>query len=115
METCCSICGDLLSSEYSHKQPCGHEFHYQCLLLTFKNMKNTECPYCRVSNKLPVVSGLKKKIHWIHEDTDEQPLVKCQQLLTKGKNKGHKCTRGCQLGYEYCKIHLQQKKKTNNS
>ena len=57
----CSICAEPLSSQYSHKLKCGHEFHYQCLFLTFKNMKTNRCPYCRSQfNLLPLVNGIKK-------------------------------------------------------
>ena len=29
-------------------------------------------------------------------------------VLTRGKNKGKTCSKGCLLGYDYCKIHLQK-------
>ena len=52
----CSICGEE-NDEVFHTLKCGHSFHYLCLLLSFKNMKNNYCPYCRSSkNYLPVIN-----------------------------------------------------------
>ena len=57
----CSICGENKDTQYVHKLKCGHEFHYNCLFLSFKGIKNNNCPYCRSPNNLlPLVNGLKK-------------------------------------------------------
>ena len=42
----CGICGEE-NDEVFHKTKCGHVFHYNCLYMSFKNMKNNTCPYCR--------------------------------------------------------------------
>jgi len=114
----CSICGENLEKEYSIKLKCNHEFHYQCIFLTFKNIKNLDCPYCRnESNYLPIINGLKKLIVGIHgkkiEDfTDENGFSKnksegCNAILKRGKNKGNECNRNCKLGYYQCRIHCK--------
>ena len=107
METSsCGICGDELSSEYSHKLDCGHELHYQCLLLSFKKGRHNICPYCRApKNKLPLVNGTKKFIPNIHIPDDSYINTPCKAVIQKGKNKGSICNKQCQLGFEYCRTH----------
>lgn len=106
----CSICGDLLNNQFKHKLVCGHEFHYECLLKSFKSMKNNDCPYCRKEmNILPLVNGIKKIDLYLH-DLNEAELYEnkmCNAILTKGKNKGNQCGAHCKLGYFQCKRHLK--------
>ena len=102
----CSICGEE-NADYFHTLNCGHSFHYECLLQSFKIMKNNHCPYCRSEkNLLPIVNGVKKLIIGIHdiqsEDIENYKVQKCQQVLTRGKNKGKQCSRNCKLGYDFC-------------
>lgn len=109
----CSICGDKLDEKYKHKLKCEHTFHYECLLLSFKAMKNTSCPYCRKSNNLlPLVNGLKKIHNGIHDmdgwETYENK--KCLHILEKGKNSGKQCSRYCHVGMDYCLIHNKKHK-----
>ena len=113
-EKICSICGEE-SDEVFHTLGCGHSFHYECLLLSFKNMKNNNCPYCRApKNFLPVINGVKNIITGIHDMDYEETLnykVKgCDHILTRGKNKGNKCNKNCKLGYDYCGIHYLKHK-----
>lgn len=106
----CCICGESIESQLSCKLACNHEFHYNCLALTFKNMKTNACPLCREGwNKLPLVNGLKKINPIIHDisDIDNFENVKCQHILTRGKRKGEKCSNNCILGKEYCGKHLK--------
>ena len=110
----CSICGDELNSEYPHTLKCNHSYHYQCILLSFKNMNNNECPTCRGGNNLlPLVNGLKKVYEGIHDTTHLQSFSNhtCNMVLKKGKNKGSKCSKNCILGREYCKVHYDKMKK----
>ena len=107
----CSICGEE-NDEVFHTLKCGHSFHYQCLLLSFKNMKNNYCPYCRSNkNYLPVINGVKKIFPNIHNVDDNYissyHIKKCEHILTRGKNKGAKCTKNCNLGYNFCSIHCK--------
>ncbi len=110
----CSICGEE-NDDYFHTLGCNHSFHYNCLLLSFKNMKNNHCPYCRSTNNfLPIVNGVKKIIHGIHDtdnltinEIDNYTISKCGQILQRGKNKGKRCSRNCKLGYNYCQLHLK--------
>ena len=47
----CSICYDNIDIKKNEDitiLKCGHKFHYNCILLTYKNTKSRrECPYCR--------------------------------------------------------------------
>ena len=105
----CSICGDNLTDEgYKHTLKCGHSFHYQCLLLSFKTMRNTSCPYCRsTNNTLPLVNGLKKLHPGIHdmEGWEEYENKKCLHISEKGKNKGKQCSFNKLPNCYLCKKH----------
>lgn len=106
----CCICGESKESKFCHKLECGHEFHYNCLFLSFKNMKTNSCPVCRSShNLLPLVNGIKKINPLIHDTSniDTFENIKCQHILKKGKRKGEECSNNCLLGYNYCGIHLK--------
>ena len=116
MENCCPICGDDLKNELCHTLECNHKYHYNCLLLTFKNLRCNGCPYCRSKNNyLPIVNGLKKQIVGIHvskaeELSDENGVMKynnvpCNALLKRGPNKGKECGKNCKLGYDKCRTH----------
>jgi hypothetical protein len=113
----CAICCEE-NDDYMQKLQCGHVFHYQCLYLSFKNLKNNDCPYCRSKNNyLPIISGLKNFNSKINEyDIDKIELInkKCEMTLTKGKNKGSQCSKKCKLGYNYCTVHQNQIIKKSN-
>ena len=105
----CSICYDE-NDEYVHTLKCNHSFHYNCLLLSFKNMKNNHCPYCRsTENYLPVINGVKKIFPEIHDtkdiDIENYSIQKCEKILTRGKNKGNQCSKNCKLGSNFCSVH----------
>ena len=105
----CSICGEE-NDDYLHTLECGHTFHYNCTYLSFINIKNNTCPYCRsTGNHLPLVNGLKKIVPWIHncDNSINYESKTCSMILKKGKNKGEKCTRNCKLGYNLCTQHLK--------
>ena len=124
----CPICGIELNKEYTHKLPCNHEFHYECLLKSFKMTKGNikkhhYCPYCRKAyTLLPIVNGLKKIEPGIHVHRKDYymdiglgtiynaKLVNlknepCKAALKKGKRKGQLCGKHCKLGYEFCGTH----------
>ena len=109
---CCSICGDELKENYTTKLQCGHEFHYECIFLTFKTLKTLDCPYCRKTSEcLPIVNGLKKIVPIIHykigNERPEYENKKCNAILKRGKNKGNECGKYCKLGYYQCKLHCK--------
>jgi len=110
----CSICGDNLTDEgYKHTLKCGHSFHYECLLMSFKTMRNTSCPYCRsTNNTLPLVNGLKKLYPSIHDmhGWEQYENKKCLHIIERGKNKGKQCSRYCHIGMDYCLTHNKKHK-----
>lgn len=110
----CSICGEE-NDEYLHTLKCGHTFHYQCLYLTFVNSRTTNCPYCRGNNNfLPLINGLRKVTPWIHNCYySDYKSQECKHILTRGKNKGKKCSKNCKLGYDLCTQHFNMDKKNN--
>ena len=129
----CAICGSPLSESYTHKLSCGHSFHYECLLKSFKlknsnysyykKNTNNSCPYCRSShNILPIVNGLKKIDIGIHikpsdfyndkglgtiydKNLKNIQNVTCKAILKKGQRKGEVCGKACKLGSYYCGSH----------
>ena len=109
----CPICGDDLNSKYVHELECGHKFHYECLFKSLKFQNKNICPTCRKPfNLLPIVNGLKKLEYKIHYDNTNKDLIKldnikCNHILTKGKNKGKKCNKNCKLGYFTCTAHTK--------
>ena len=114
----CSICGDNLEEKYNHKLICGHTFHYECLMLSFKAMKNTSCPYCRSPNNfLPLVNGLKKIHNGIHdmEGWENYENKKCLHILQRGKKSGKQCSRYCHIGMDYCLLHNNKHKELDNN
>ena len=104
----CSICGEE-NDDVFHKLKCNHTFHYNCLFLSFKNMKTNCCPYCRSSkNRLPLIPGLKKIHPLIHGPAVHgHQSKKCEHILTRGKNKGTQCSKNCKLGYHFCAVHYK--------
>ena len=115
-EECCAICGDSLSKKFVYKLPCNHEFHYECIFKTLVACKSTcnKCPYCRQSFEIlePVngLKGLKYGIHFKNYDNvPEYTNITCDHIMTRGKNKGNKCGKNCQLGYYKCGLHNKPK------
>jgi len=110
----CPICGEKLNSKFIHKLDCNHEFHYECLLksLKFQKSKNI-CPTCRKPfNYLPIVNGLKKLEYSIHYDSSNKDIIKlnnikCNHILSRGKNKGSKCNKNCKMGFPTCNLHTK--------
>jgi hypothetical protein len=110
MEEVCSICGDSLKKHYCQKLKCNHGFHYECLMKSFKGMKNTDCPYCRSkNNKLPIVNGLKKIDYYIHDvnNINEHENITCKTILKSGSRKGLECGGNCKLGFFTCTRHTK--------
>lgn len=122
----CGICGLSIKDKFSYTLVCNHTFHYECLMKSFNNIpytinkkKSNQCPYCRKNSEyLPLVNGLKKIIPGIHcsiesdtissknKELKEKYNLKCDYILTRGKNKGNACGKNCSLGYNTCKTHM---------
>ena len=120
----CPICYDKITDNNTEKLKCGHTFHHECILLSFKNntqysgSRIRECPYCRVkSDYLALREGI-IPIKNIHEEytelkgknvkieTLEKYLIKshCNAILMTGVNKGQQCKRSMKEG-KFCKTH----------
>lgn len=122
----CGICGLSIDVKFSHTLICNHTFHYECLVKTFQNTPKykkefNHCPYCRkISDYLPLVNGLKRVIPNIHcknnmtiiSETKKNLINnysdRCEFILTRGINKGIKCGKKCNLGYNTCKTHMNK-------
>ena len=124
----CAICGSSLYESYTHILSCGHTFHYECLLKSFKfksshYKNNNNCPYCRSPNNiLPAVNGLKKLELGIHikpsdyykdrglgviynKNLRNLQNVPCKAILKRGERVGKICGKNCKLGSYYCGSH----------
>ena len=123
----CPICYDTIKPGDLETLTCGHKYHYDCILATFKGSpvtyenKSRECPYCRVqSDYISLRPGSLpfKNIHREYEElkgknikiqTLDKYLVKsrCKAILRTGANKGSQCSRSIAEN-GYCKIHLKK-------
>jgi hypothetical protein len=121
----CPVCYDKIQSEEELTiLKCGHKYHYECILNSFKmnhssyDNKRRQCPYCRVeSDYLELKTGLVPR-RQIHEEYNvlrgknmklEQLEAfilpnKCQAIIMTGINKYNQCTRK-QTEEKYCKLH----------
>jgi len=91
MDNICDICSDILDINLT-KLKCGHIFHYDCVEMSYKYAKKSECPYCRQEG------GKLKKNKEI-----------CIALNRTGKNKGCQCKNKIKIG-KYCGRHLNHEK-----
>tara|TARA_Y100000590_G_scaffold179768_1_gene204937 strand:+ start:31831 stop:32238 length:408 start_codon:yes stop_codon:yes gene_type:complete len=120
----CPICYDKITDDNKEKLKCGHTFHHDCILLSFKNntqyngSRIRECPYCRVKSDYLVLREGIIPIKNIHEEykelkgksikveTLDKYLIKnkCNAILMTGVNKGQQCQKPIKEGC-FCKTH----------
>jgi len=111
----CSICGENDKLKITHTLDCNHTYHYQCLFLTFKNMKTNRCPYCRSgSNYLPLLNGIRKVDISIHKIDGNFQNIPCSSIIQRGPNKGKPCGKNCHVGFDFCKMHVKRELKNSN-
>tara|TARA_Y100000591_G_C21480809_1_gene520398 strand:+ start:192 stop:617 length:426 start_codon:yes stop_codon:yes gene_type:complete len=123
----CPICYEKISEDDMETLSCGHKFHYECILATFRaapityENKNRECPYCRIQSKHLTLRLGTLPIKNIHREYDElkgknikvetldKYLVKtqCKAILKTGVNKGNQCSRKIHEN-GFCKIHSKK-------
>ena len=127
----CPVCYDELD-ETSVKLKCGHSFHYNCILNSYKsiNKKNKIrylrlCPYCRLDggylelkkNNYPI-----KGIHYEYYAIEKYIIMndfekvkemtkdylnpkKCNAIIKSGINKGYQCKMNKKNNEDYCYHH----------
>ena len=104
MDDECPICYEKLD-ETAIKLNCGHKFHYNCILNSYKmaTIKNNiklfrKCPYCRnIQNSIlprregyPLIYGINSPMKYIMYTN------KCSHIFKKGVKKGQICNSGCE-------------------
>ena len=130
-EKICPICYDILddsdeSLNKTVKLKCGHEFHYNCILSSYKTDKMARvCPFCRMDGgylKLEENTFPLKHIHIEYrqirkclQNNDLKTLEKitdkyidkskCHCILKSGVNYGTQCKKHKQKDSKYCYIH----------
>ena len=113
----CGICyEDIEENEVSLK--CNHKYHYDCILLIYKNTKKgyktlRKCPYCRSDGGyLELIPGRAplKDIHREYKNKDTLQIQyipnKCNYILKRGKNVGNQCSLNIKKGL-YCTRHYK--------
>jgi hypothetical protein len=130
-EKICPICYDDLDSKKDIvKLLCGHKFHYECILLIYKNAKLSymhnkkkirRCPFCRMDGGyLPLILP-QVPLNGIHVEYVNLEIFqnnnnweaieqyfnreRCHTILKSGKNMGNQCSRRCIKNIKFCKIH----------
>ena len=110
----CLICYDELDDNVSILN-CGHKYHYNCILLTYKNTKSKTCPYCRSpGGYLKLEPGIvpeynihKEYVYYKKNDYKIELIEhRCKYILVKGKNKGNQCSFKHKEG-GYCTRHFK--------
>jgi len=129
-ENDCPICYDTLdTNDITIK--CGHKFHYNCILNTFKSdvSKNIrhirKCPYCRNdSGYLPLIENtypfkgihveyFEIQLYLLRNDFDKIKEItskyidktKCNSILKTGLNKGYQCKKNKKKDLDFCHLH----------
>ena len=135
----CSVCCDPLdpNGEEIIKLSCGHTFHYNCILQSYRAALNMnrysskrECPYCRskgeylelkpgvvpmrgIHKEYNVLRGRQIKIDLLREMYFDPS--KCQCLLVSGANKFQQCSRKHHKDstdvIPMCSLHMKKKPK----
>eukprot|EP00111_Clytia_hemisphaerica_P005984 TCONS_00017310-protein len=78
----CSICADYLSISDCTACPCGHTFHYNCIIRWKK--ESSTCPQCRVRFREP--------IKLFFEQNANQTIDECDASQLKNEIRDLKCT-----------------------
>jgi len=116
----CYICCSPLEvgNEILIKTDCGHYFHYECLMDTFKfnrhNHKSTprECPYCRtLVGFMPLIDDYTSEYHIHKEHILKSSFIrKCGAILKSGMKRGQVCNcRVKKSTSDYCGRHKNYK------
>lgn len=130
-ESMCPICYDSLESQENIVELCcGHKFHYNCVLMVFKNntrqyqyntSKIRKCPFCRMDGGFLPLIYPQVPLQFIHlkydelkthqQNNDFRSIEKyfdknrCYTILKSGSNKGCQCSRKHFKDIKFCKQH----------
>ena len=111
----CLICYDELDNNISILN-CGHKYHNECILMTYKNEKKKQCPYCRsdggylklLPGVIPVYNIHKEYFSYKKKDFKIELIEgRCKHILTQGKNKGKQCSFKSKTDIGYCNRHFK--------
>jgi hypothetical protein len=131
-ETLCPICYDNLDSQKNIVELCcGHKFHYNCVLMVFKNNihqypynsnKIRKCPFCRMDGgylpliypqvPLQFINLEYNELETYRQNHDFEAIEKyfdktrCHTILKSGRNKGCQCSRKQLINSKFCKQHV---------
>lgn len=113
----CKICYDSLETQNNISLlKCGHKFHYECIMLTYKTLKGKrQCPYCRKDGgyldlypgKAPIKNIHKEYSDFKNGNLDSIKFIegKCKFILKRGKNVGNQCSFNIKTNQGYCARH----------
>ena len=106
----CLVCYDELTNENTVKLACGHKFHYDCIVDSYRMNTNhkQQCPYCRKNGGWLKLPFNKKAYRYVHKEFYKQKSMKiqCAAILKSGANKGFQCK--CQAKTNgYCGRHYK--------
>ena len=113
----CLICYDRMETNQNLSiLNCGHKYHYDCIYLTYKKLKNKkECPYCRADGgylnlpqgRIPEKYIHKEYLEYKKGNKDVLKLIegKCKYILKRGKNAGCQCSFNIKTDNGYCNRH----------
>ena len=130
MDKECPICYDT-HDDTSIKLKCGHVYHYNCILTSYKasiynNSRSVRiCPYCRNDGGYLILNEGTYPIKGIHNEYNEiehylirndfsklqeitQKYIdktKCNAILKSGVNKGYQCKKNKKKEMNYCHHH----------
>lgn len=126
----CRMCYDILTPDDNISLlTCGHKFHYDCILMTYKTLKGKrQCPYCRKDGGYLDLYPGKAPTKYIHKEYSEYKNGnldsikfiegKCKFILKRGKNVGNQCSFNIKNDSGYCQRHhnmiFKKNNKTNN-
>ncbi len=63
LDSNCTICMETLQNGYVLQTPCGHDYHYKCLLETIMDHSYRKCPDCQKWYDVRLAQEIKLDFH----------------------------------------------------